>query len=201
MWTYNHANIILCVYVRFTFKWNVVWCWCMDCILIMRGNKFTGYRHDVVSSVCVCVCVCVKLLLFWAWKAKLLQLQRLKKEAKNLSLIPVNDSKTNHLEERGNDTIWATKKQSDSDCDIKCANFQFYDNNHNSWFDCWIGLKLYVQSHDMFSYLRLKFQVNQNSRKHRNTGQQRLYEFCYLLPFDLWTSSLATIVFLQGCGN
>jgi hypothetical protein len=150
---------------------------------------------------CVCVCVCVKLLLFWAWKAKLLQLQRLKKEAKNLSLIPVNDSKTNHLEERGNDTIWATKKQSDSDCDIKCANFQFYDNNHNSWFDCWIGLKLYVQSHDMFSYLRLKFQVNQNSRKHRNTGQQRLYEFCYLLPFDLWTSSLATIVFLQGCGN
>jgi hypothetical protein len=47
----------------------------------------------------------------------------------------------------------------------------------------------------MFSYLRLKFQVNQNLEKHRNTGQQMLYKFCYLLPFDLWTSYLATIFF------
>jgi hypothetical protein len=52
MSTYNHANIILCLYVRFTFKWNVVWCWCMDCILIMRGNKFADYRHDVYQ-VCM----------------------------------------------------------------------------------------------------------------------------------------------------
>jgi hypothetical protein len=27
-------------------------------------------------------------------------------------------------------------------------------------------------------------------------GQNRLYEFCYLLPFDMWTSYLARILFL-----
>jgi hypothetical protein len=32
-------------------------------------------------------------------------------------------------------------------------------------------------------------------------GQQRLYEFCYLLSFDLWTSYLARILFLKGCGS
>jgi hypothetical protein len=53
----------------------------------------------------------------------------------------------------------------------------------------------------MLSYLALKFQVNRSSRKHLNTGQQWLYEFCYLLPFDLWTSYLAMILFLKGCGG
>ena len=68
IWTSNHANIILCVYVRFTFKWNV------DC---MDRLRFADYRHHVCQvCVCVCVCVCVyiKLPLFWAWKAGLLQL-------------------------------------------------------------------------------------------------------------------------------
>jgi hypothetical protein len=32
-------------------------------------------------------------------------------------------------------------------------------------------------------------------------GQNRLYEFCYLLPFDLWTFYLAMILFLQWCDN
>jgi len=50
----------------------------------------------------------------------------------------------------------------------------------------------------MLSYLKLNFQVNQILKRHRNIGQQRLYEFCYLLPFDLWTSYLARILFLQG---
>jgi hypothetical protein len=45
--TFNHANIIICVYVRFTFKWNVDCCWCMDCILMMWGNRFADYRHEV----------------------------------------------------------------------------------------------------------------------------------------------------------
>jgi hypothetical protein len=49
------------------------------------------------------------------------ELQGLQKEAKTLSLISVNDSRMNHLEERGNDTIQAIKKQSDSDSDIKCT--------------------------------------------------------------------------------
>ena len=37
--------------------------------------------------------------------------------------------------------------------------------------------------------------------KASRSGQQRLYEFYYLLPFDLWTSYLARILFLKGCGN
>jgi hypothetical protein len=53
----------------------------------------------------------------------------------------------------------------------------------------------------MFSYLGLKFQVNQSLGKHHNTGPQRLYEFCYLFLFDLWTSYLARILLLQGCGS
>jgi hypothetical protein len=64
-----------------------------------------------------------------------------------------------------------------------------------------MGLKCYVESLDMLSYLRLKFQVNQSSGRHRNTGQQRMYEFCYLLSFDLWTSYLTRILFLQGCDS
>ena len=53
----------------------------------------------------------------------------------------------------------------------------------------------------MFYCLELKCQVNQSSGRHLNTGQQRLYEFCYLLPFDFWTSFLAKILFLKGCGS
>jgi hypothetical protein len=64
-----------------------------------------------------------------------------------------------------------------------------------------MGLKLFMESPDMLSYIGLKLQVNQSSRRHRNTGQQRLYEFCYLLHFDLWTSYLARILFVQGCNS
>jgi hypothetical protein len=92
------------------------------------------------------------------------------------------------------DTIHA---RSNSDFDVKCATIQFYGNSHNSQSDCWIKLKFYIESPDMFSYLRLKSQDNRSSRRHLNTGQQRLYEFCYLLPFDLWTFYLARILFLQ----
>jgi hypothetical protein len=58
-----------------------------------------------------------------------------------------------------------------------------------------------VDSPDMFSYYGLKFLVNRTSGRHHNTGQQRLYEFFYLLPFDLLTSYLVRILFLQGCGS
>jgi hypothetical protein len=58
-----------------------------------------------------------------------------------------------------------------------------------------------VKSPDMLSYLGLKFQVNQSSGRHLNTGQHRLYEFCYLLSFDLWTSYLARILFLKVRGS
>jgi hypothetical protein len=53
----------------------------------------------------------------------------------------------------------------------------------------------------MLSYLGLKLQVNRSSERHRNMGQQRLYKFCYLLHFDLWTFYLARILFLKGCEN
>jgi hypothetical protein len=53
----------------------------------------------------------------------------------------------------------------------------------------------------MLSYLGVKFQVNRSLERHRNTGQQRLYEFCYLLPFDLWPTYLARILFLKGRGS
>jgi hypothetical protein len=92
------------------------------------------------------------------------------------------------------DTI---QERSNSDFDVKCATIQFYGNNHNSQFDRWIELKVYVESSDMFSYLVLKVQVNRSSERYRNTGQQRLYEFCYLLPLDLWTSYMARILFLK----
>ena len=53
----------------------------------------------------------------------------------------------------------------------------------------------------MFSYPQLNFQVNRSSVRYHNTGQQRLYEFYYLLPFDLWTSYMARIIHLKGCGS
>jgi len=91
--------------------------------------------------------------------------------------------------------------RSNSDFDVKSASIQFYRNSHNSQSDRWIGLKVYMESPDMFSYVGLKFQVNRSLERHHNTGQQRLYEFCYLLPFDLWTSYLARILFLKGCSS
>jgi len=96
------------------------------------------------------------------------------------------------------DTI---QERSNSDFDVKCATIQFYGNSHNSQSDHWIRLNIYMESLDMLSYLELKFQINHSSERHRNTGQQRLYEFCYLLSFDLLTSYLARILFLKGCGS
>ena len=91
-----------------------------------------------------------------------------------------------------------TQVRSYSDFDVKSTTVQVYGNSHNSLPDRWIGLIFYIHSPDMFSYPGLKIQVNQSLGRHRNTGQQRLYEFCYLLSFDLWTSYLVSILFLQG---
>jgi hypothetical protein len=44
-------------------------------------------------------------------------------------------------------------------------------------------------------------QVNRSLEWTYDLGQNKLYEFCYLLPFDLWTSYLAMIFFLQECGS
>jgi hypothetical protein len=50
------------------------------------------------------------------------------------------------------DTI---QERSNSDFDVKSASIQFYRNNHNSQSDCWIGLKVYMESSDMLSYVGL----------------------------------------------
>jgi hypothetical protein len=113
--------------------------------------------------------------------------------------LPMSTSSTSSV-----DTIQpcdTTQVTSDSDFGIKNATIQVYGNNYNSQSDRWIGLKCFVDSPDMFSYYELKFQINRTLGRHRNTGQQRLYEFCYLFPFDLWTSYLVRILFLQGCGS
>ena len=92
--------------------------------------------------------------------------------------------------------------RSDSEFGIKNTTVQVYENSHpNSRSDHWIKVIFYVDSPDMFFYLGLKLQVNRSSGRHHNTSQQRLYEFCYLLPFDLWTFYLLRILFLQGCGS
>ena len=68
--------------------------------------------------------------------------------------------------------------------DVKSATIQFYGNNYNSQSDRWIGPKVYEESLDMFFYIGLKFQILRSLGRHCNTGQQRLYKFCYLLRFD-----------------
>ena len=62
-------------------------------------------------------------------------------------------------------------------------------------------LKLYQTILEVFVYVGVPFQENPRSETTCNIGSNRLYEFCYLLPFDLWTSYLARILFLQGYGS
>ena len=93
------------------------------------------------------------------------------------------------------------KKQLNSDSDVKYTTVQFHGNSYNFQSNRWIRLYVYVESAYRFSYLRLKLQVNRSSKRYHNTGHQRLYEFCYLLHFDLWASYLAKILFLQGCDS
>ena len=76
------------------------------------------------------------------------ELQRLQKKAKELSIQLLGDLRTNHHEKRGNDTI---QTRSNFDLDVKCAIIQFYGNSHNSQSNCWIGVKFYVESPNMFS--------------------------------------------------
>ena len=114
--------------------------------------------------------------------------RRLKQEATKVAINPIQDSRANLLEEGGNDTVQpydTTQVRSDLDFSIKSATVQVHGNNHNSQSDRWIGVIFYVDSPHMFLYLGLNFQVNQSFGRDRNIGQDSLYEFCYLLPFDL----------------
>lgn len=75
--------------------------------------------------------------------------------------------------------------KSNSDFGVKNITVQVYSSNHNSQSNSWIDLIFYVDSPDIFFYLGLKIKVNHNSGRYRNTGQQRLYKFCYILLYDL----------------
>ena len=88
-----------------------------------------------------------------------------------------------------------TQVKSDSNFGVKVSTVQFYAIKHNFKFNRWIELKLYQKISEIFVYIEVHFQVNQSLEKTCDIGQNRLYEFCYLLPFDPWTSYLATILF------
>jgi len=84
------------------------------------------------------------------------ELQRLQNEAKELSIQLVGDSRTNHLEERGNDTIQA---RSNSDFDVKRATIQVYGNSCYSQSDRWIGLILHgVSRHIVLHWVKISGQ-------------------------------------------
>jgi hypothetical protein len=51
---------------------------------------------------------------------------------RDFSIQLIVDSRMNHLEDRGNDTI---QERSNSDFDVKSASIQFYGNSHNSQSD------------------------------------------------------------------
>ena len=118
------------------------------------------------------------------------ELQRLKKDINELSIKLVGDSRINHLNERGNDTIQA---RSDLDFGVKFPTIQFYVIAHNSKYNHWIELKLYQKTPEVFVYVKINFQLNRNSAKTCNIGQNRLYKFYYLLLFtcglSIWQSS------------
>jgi hypothetical protein len=104
-------------------------------------------------------------------------------------------SRINHLEKRGNDTIQENVDEGNSDSNVIVPTVQFYSVKYNSQSDRWIGLKFYHEFSDTF-YINLIFEVNWSSKMYRNIGQQIQYKFCYLLPFDFWTSYLDMILFL-----
>ena len=91
--------------------------------------------------------------------------------------------------------------RSDSDFGVKVSTIQFYAIEHHFKSNRWIELKLYQKIPEVFFYDGVHFQENPHSERTCNIGPNRIYEFCYLLPFDLWTSYLAKILFLQGCGS
>jgi len=134
----------------------------------------------------------------WRKVVAIKEFWRLKQEANEVATNPIQDSRANLLEEGGNDTVQpcdTTQARSDSDFGVRVSTFQFYAIEHNFKSNRWIELKLYHKIPEVFVYVGVHFQVNPCSKMTSNIGQNRLYEFCYLLPFDLWTSYLARIIF------
>jgi hypothetical protein len=132
------------------------------------------------------------------------EFRRLKQEANKVATDPIQDSRVNQLKEGGNDTVQpcdTNQARSDSYFGVKCYIVQFYAIEYNFKSNRWIELKLYQKIPEVFVYVGVHFQENPHSERTCNIGPNRIYEFCYLLPFDLWTSYLAKILFLQGYGS
>jgi hypothetical protein len=101
---------------------------------------------------------------------------------------------------RSNDTVQScdtTQARSNSDFDVKFSTVYFYAIEHNSKSNRWIELELYQRILEVFSYAGIKFHVSRSSERTCNIGQNRLYEFCYLLLFDSWIFYMARILFLK----
>ena len=94
-----------------------------------------------------------------------------------------------------------TQVRPDSNFDVKISTVQFYTIEYNSKSNRWIELKLYQQIPETFVYVGVNLQVSRILERTCDIGQNRLYKFCYLLPFNMWTSYLAKILFLKGCGS
>jgi hypothetical protein len=94
-----------------------------------------------------------------------------------------------------------TQARSDLDFGVKFYTVQFYAIEYNSKSNRWIELKLYKKISKVCFYVGVNFQVNQSSKRTYDIGHNRLYEFCFLLCFDMWTSCFARILFLKGCGS
>ena len=94
-----------------------------------------------------------------------------------------------------------TQARSNLNFGVKFYTVQFYAIKYNSKSNRWIELKIYQKIPEALVYVRVKLQMNQCSKRTCNIGQNRLYEFCYLLSFGLWTFYLEMILFRQGCGS
>jgi len=104
-------------------------------------------------------------------------------KAYKTSIIHIGDSRRGHLKERGDDTFQRRVEQGNLDSNVIVSTVKFYDNNHNSQSNCWIGLKMYLKFPGIVFYVREKFQVNRSLERPYDVSQNRLNEFCYLLFF------------------
>jgi hypothetical protein len=87
------------------------------------------------------------------------------------------------------------QERPDSDFGVNFSTIQFYTIKHNSKLNYWIEPKLYQKIPELCFYVGVKFQVNRSSGKTCNIGQNRLYEFCYLLfltcGLPIWQGSFS----------
>ena len=98
-----------------------------------------------------------------------------------------------------------TQTMSDSYFGVRVSTVQFYTIKHNFKSNRQIELKLYHKIPEVFVYVGVHFQVNPFLKRTCDIGHNRLYKFCYLLPFtcglSIWQGSFS-YKDVRGCfGN